>query len=565
MAADQGGNNGQPVAQPVSREKILHALASLMANKDAAYVAGVRSRAAKGNLQIKGESITAEIVDEALTRLPKTEEKAKVAEAAPAAGARWTPSSASIASIVSKALMECEDAEQYMERVRVVGDAKVAVLPKPDVNTTPTGEFLCSEEWADTVARMVNRKDGRVYVRLRNFSGWVSSRSRNDYNKVVLDVEEGKAPLEPGTAQVIATSRAMRLLPHMTQEGYQVSNASGTKVRRFRTTVITPILQTADCSAANVAKLQPKEEFLSDGAFLRAADGRAYLHLKDGKGWICERTKSDFSKLAIEPCGSAEDLVEEIEEPGVPQPARARAGGKKKVFLLEHAEVTEVETVAHDAAQPGADAEAAPPEVVFRSDAEIWPEEYHPPKPIGRTTRLALRRLFVCHGKKVKECEEDLKEVTAKAATFGRACPAQKELLQYAEDLKKEMQKAKKEWSAAVKKELSGSAALSPGGHSPAKSDASKSAGARQGSVMPVQVRGGRWFCAMLGSLGGGDEGGNRQCGPLRPTEQEASEDLQQMLQAKVTKRKASDSAEAPAPKKGRAKAKAEAKEKAEA
>eukprot|EP00439_Symbiodinium_sp_Y106_P025317 s917_g3.t1 len=211
---------------------------------------------------------------------------------------------------------------------------------------------------------------------------------------------------------------------------------------------------------------------------------------------------------------ASEDLRK---EPGVPQPARARAGGKKKVFLLEHAEVTEVpETVAHDAAQPGADAEAAPSEVVFRSDAEIWPEEYHPPKPIGRTTRLALRRLYVCHGKKVKECEEDpgraddlglehlevpvllvaafsaalslscairstlqkedLKEVTAKAATFGRACPAQKELLQYAEDLKKEMQKAKKEWSAAVKKELSGSAALSPGGHSPAKSDASKSA-----------------------------------------------------------------------------------------
>ncbi|CAE6910379.1 unnamed protein product [Symbiodinium natans] len=229
--------------EAVSREKILHALASLMANKDAAYVAGVRNRAAKGNLQIKGQSITEEIVDEALTRLPKAEEKTKPLEPPAAVGARWTPSSASIASIVSKALMECEDAEQYMERVRVVGDAKVAVLPKPDVNTTPTGEFLCSEEWADTVARMVNRKDGRVYVRLRNFSGWVSSRSRNDYNKVVLDVEEGKPSLEPGTAQVIAMSRAMRLLPHMTQEGYQISNASGTKVRRFRTTVITPKLR----------------------------------------------------------------------------------------------------------------------------------------------------------------------------------------------------------------------------------------------------------------------------------------------------------------------------------
>ena len=245
MAADQGGPTANGVsAQQVSKESILRALASLMANKDAAYVAGVRSRAAKGNLSIKGQSITEEIVCEALTRLPKAEDKPKPAADANAAapGARWTPSSASIASIVSKALMECEDAEQYMERVRVVGDTKVAVLPKPDVNATPTGEFLCSEEWADTVAKVVSRKDGRVYVRLRNFSGWVSSRSRNDFNKVVLDVEEGKAPLEPSAAQVIAMSRAMRLLPHMTQEGYQTSNTSGTKVRRFRTTVMTPTL-----------------------------------------------------------------------------------------------------------------------------------------------------------------------------------------------------------------------------------------------------------------------------------------------------------------------------------
>ena len=71
MAADQAGQNPNGAsAQAVSREKILHALASLMANKDAAYVAGVRNRAAKGNLQIKGQSITEEIVDEALTRLP---------------------------------------------------------------------------------------------------------------------------------------------------------------------------------------------------------------------------------------------------------------------------------------------------------------------------------------------------------------------------------------------------------------------------------------------------------------------------------------------------------------
>mmetsp|Transcript_60693 Transcript_60693/g.141938 ORF Transcript_60693/g.141938 Transcript_60693/m.141938 type:complete len:576 (+) Transcript_60693:36-1763(+) len=572
MAADQAGN---AAAGEVSREKILHAIASLLANKDATYIAGVRSRAAKGNLQIKGQNISEEMVTEALSRVPKGEEKPKVqvettmTTPVVSAGLRWTPSSASIQAVVSKALMECEEAEPYMERVRVVGDSKVAVLPKPDVNTTPTGEYLASDEWADAVARVVSRKDGRVYVRLRNHTGWVSSRSRKDYAKVVLDVEEGKPSLEPSSMQVIGCSRATRLLPNVTQDGYQVSNHSGSKLRRFRTTVMVPILQSPDGNAASVAKVQAKEEFLADGAYLRAEDGRAYLHLKDGRGWICERARADFSKLAVEPCGSAEDLVE-LEDTGVLQPARARAG-KKKVFVLEHSAAVEApETVAHDAAQPGADSDAAPAETIFRSDIEIWPEDMHPPKPINKTIRLKLWRLFVCHGVKLKECHEDLKEVSEKAGSFGRACAAQKELLQYAEDLKKEMQKVKKEWSAAVKKELDG-AAMS--GHAPDKVEEPTSGGASAGAVMPVQVRGGRWFCATLTSRSdhdGEDAGatghGSRQSGPLRPSAEEAAEDLKRMLQARDSKRKAeatSDPSAAPA-KRGRRAVKSDAKDAAD-
>ncbi|CAJ1377220.1 unnamed protein product [Effrenium voratum] len=419
-------------------EKILHALATLLASRDASYIAQIRQRAASGNLQVKGCKIDEGVVCEALSSLDKTPPGN--------AGLRWTPT-ASPASLASKVLSECEEAEPFSERVRVVGNTKLAVLVKPDVTSTATGEYLPPEQWAETIGRVVNRKDGRVYVRLRAFTGWVSSRSRKEYAKVVLEAE--KSSLEPPNVQVIARSRAARLLPQMTQEGKVTGSG---EARRFRTTLVAQILPHPDYTGAVVGgKLNAKEEFLADGAFLRPVDGRAYLHLKDGRGWICERAKMDFSKLAVTPCGAADDLIDdEMEESGIQQPVRTRAG-VKKVFVVER----EVEPrVGKDAAQPGAENAVPDLPMIFRSDQEIWPEDLGPPRPIAKLLRAKLRRLYVSHGARATECEEDLKEVSARASSYGRACPAQKELLQYAEALRKESQKAKKEWSAAVKELL---------------------------------------------------------------------------------------------------------------
>eukprot|EP00435_Cladocopium_sp_Y103_P039685 s104_g10.t1 len=160
-------------------------------------------------------------------------------------GKRWEPTEASPAALAAKALAECEEAEPYNERVRVVGNQKVQVLPKPDNNLPVTGDSLDVNQWAETCARVVNRKDGRVYVRLRHINGWISSRSRKDFSKVVLEVESGKE-LEPASTQVISRSRVARLMPLMTQEGKFLIDKKDAAPRRFRTTIMVQILPTPD-------------------------------------------------------------------------------------------------------------------------------------------------------------------------------------------------------------------------------------------------------------------------------------------------------------------------------
>lgn len=525
MTADQGD------VQPPSTQQVLEGIASLLATKDQDYIEHFKKRARKNPLRIKGVEVSEEMVIAALTLKASTQE-------APA-GQRWEPTEASPAALAAKALAECEEAVPYNERVRVVGNQKIPVLPKPDNSLLPTGESLDVNHWAETCARVVNRKDGRVYVRLRHINGWVSSRSRKDFSKVVLEVESGKE-LEPASTQVIGRSRVARLMPLMNQEGrFLIDRKDAPNARRFRTTIQVQILPTPDSTGANAAKLNAKEEFLADGAYVKAADGRAYLHLKDGKGWICERAKADFSKLAVEPCGPAEDFLDEEDEAVAPA-VRTREAGKK-VIMLEKSEA-----FGNDVEEPGV-GDPSPEEgsAVFRSDAELWPEELKP-KAIKKSLRLQLRRLYLLHGQKVKDCNEDLKEVTDRAATFGRACPAQKELLQYAEALRKEADKAKKAWSDAVKALLK----ENPLEDQPAP--------AMVGSgVSPVQVRGGRWYCAMLQHTEESGSGVTRQCGPLRMSQQDALADLKRLQEAKDEnlKRKSEAPEEAEAPnKKGKTK-----------
>eukprot|EP00438_Fugacium_kawagutii_P021875 Skav233044 [mRNA] locus=scaffold909:1252693:1260197:- [translate_table: standard] len=90
------------------------------------------------------------------------------------AGQRWTPSETSAEALCAKAVEECEDAEAFHQRVRVVGGQSLLVLPKPDIfrkdkddkdQTSQTSRFFSlSDGWTETIARVTNRRDGRVYV-----------------------------------------------------------------------------------------------------------------------------------------------------------------------------------------------------------------------------------------------------------------------------------------------------------------------------------------------------------------------------------------------------------------
>eukprot|EP00930_Biecheleria_cincta_P084280 TRINITY_DN73772_c0_g1_i1.p1 TRINITY_DN73772_c0_g1~~TRINITY_DN73772_c0_g1_i1.p1 ORF type:complete len:599 (-),score=144.44 TRINITY_DN73772_c0_g1_i1:47-1843(-) len=571
MAADQGSAGTAVGSQePLERAKILNALASLLGSKPAEYCAEVQRRAAAGNLNIKGQQIPPELVREAL-QLSSGNPAPAPQPAGPqlAAGKRWMPTSSTVASLSAKALMECEDAEQFCEKIRVIGGNKVAVLPKPDVLSNPTGEIVVQGEWTEVVARVVSRRDGRVYLRLRNYTGWVSTRSRKEFSKVVLEGEESRPPLEPPTVQIMSRGRALRLLQPMTEGGRPLHAAptpsldgvqtAGPEPRMFRATGIVNILPRPDCAGIAVAgaKLNAKEEFLADGAYLRPEDGRAYLHLQDCRGWICERAKSDFSRLVIEPAGPLSDLDaadEFVEAAGVAQPLRARAKDGKKVIVVERSaeEAATSSATASAPADPNAVGtlpggaaidESLPAQLVLRSDMEIWPEELRPPRPLGKDLRVELRRLFSFYGVKLNECEEDVKQLQEKADAGAKG---KKELLAYVDTLKKEMQKLKKEWTSAAKAVL----VKLPAASFPAKSKQASPEPEPEpeqhigGSIMPVQVRGSRWFCASLGGRSlepdaaeeeqrGGT--GLRHMGPLRSTREEASADLKQLLQAKAS------------------------------
>lgn len=568
MAADQGAT--AVAKEPLERAKILNALASLLASKPAEYGAEVQRRAAAGNLNIKGQQISEDLVREALqlssgTPAPET----KPAGPQLAAGQRWTPSSATVASLSAKALMECEDAEQFCEKIRVIGGNKVAVLPKADVLSNPTGEMVMQGEWTEVVARAVSRRDGRVYLRLRNYTGWVSTRSRKEFSKVVLEGEETRPPLEPPSVQVMSRGRALRLLQPMTEGGRPLHAAatasleglaaSGPEPRTFRATCTVHILPRPDCAGAVPiagARFNAKEEFLADGAYLRPEDGRAYLHLQDRRGWVCERSKNDFSRLAVEPAGPLCDLDaadEFVEAAGLAQPLRARAKDGKKVIVVERSAEQAASSSATASAPgdsktvgtvPGGAAidESLPAQLVLRSDVEIWPEELRPPRPLGKDLRVKLRRLFSFYGVKLNECEEDVKQLKEKADAGAKG---KKELLQYIDTLKKEMEKVRKDWTKAAKAVLEKlpAAPVPSKGKQASPEPEPEPEQHTGGSIMPVQVRGSRWFCASMGGRSwdpdAGDEeqrGGSsvRHIGPLRSTREEASADLKQILEAKA-------------------------------
>lgn len=335
----------------------------------------------------------------------------------------------------------------------------------------------------------------------------MATRSRKDFSKPVLAAPHGQPPLEPTSCVPRLASAALRLLPRVAVDafGRPEPPAGGSQKKdeepqRFRAMSKCAILKVPGAVTAAAAQINAKDEFVADSCCQVLSEGRVYLHLQDGRGWICERLRNDISRFGVEPCsgftvdeGDVEDEVAEDE------PAAAQ-----------------------NAAQAAAEAEAAKSAPrTFRSDAELWPEKGMG-QPLSGATRVKLRRVFLFYGVKTRECDEDLQEVQSKIKTFSKASAAQKELQQYADQLRKEADKARKAWAAKVKETLAEAAAAEP--------EAEAADDVRSG-VFPVQVQGRRWHCAMIRE---DDGGASKQLGPLRPTAGEAVEDLKRMRDFKV-------------------------------
>merc|ERR1719453_104539 len=111
---------------------------------------------------------------------------------------RWTAATPSQEALVQRSQQEQDNAEAFICKVRNTSDKKVATLVKADVLGRPTGRHIEPGESFDVVARCHRQQDGRAYLRLgESLGGWVSTRSRKEYWKVVLAAETAEQ-LEPG-------------------------------------------------------------------------------------------------------------------------------------------------------------------------------------------------------------------------------------------------------------------------------------------------------------------------------------------------------------------------------
>jgi len=282
------------------------------------------------------------------------------------------------------------------------------------------------------------------------------------------------------------------------------------------------------------AVLSTGGEFTADGVHVDAKDGRAYLHLQDGRGWVCERLRTDFRRFAVEP-------LHELDEDSNATRRKATEGNAN-VVVVER----KVSNTAKAApAKPTRCLSSKQEPVVFRSDSDLWPNPLGSPRPINMEMRRALRRLAKYYGCKLQECKVDLQEVEKRIEAFATACPGRKLLETHADTLRKERDSVEKKWTALVQKEI---------GNSPVCSAAVPSPCSANARIAPVQVLGELWHCATL--LVEEDSGDDWCLGPLRAEARLAAEDLQLMKnrtvfgKTKRGKRKNGDGEGGPAAKK---------------
>mmetsp|Transcript_9309 Transcript_9309/g.16793 ORF Transcript_9309/g.16793 Transcript_9309/m.16793 type:complete len:488 (+) Transcript_9309:61-1524(+) len=221
-------------AQPESsREKAVELIATMLMQKGGALVEQARRKAEAGeSLQVKGVKVDAEMLKEALLRsgalLKHSDAPKAVTSAAPSArwspakeatsSSRWRPAAASDMMLTSRALEECEQAEVFVRTVDVVNASDARVFPRPDVLQPPMKVQLGSGQ-AIVIARWYCHRDGRLYLRLKDPEGWVSSRSVHDMTVVVIAPLSGEPALEPLNFAATLPSNATSLLPSAEDTG----------------------------------------------------------------------------------------------------------------------------------------------------------------------------------------------------------------------------------------------------------------------------------------------------------------------------------------------------------
>merc|ERR1712070_1168802 len=87
-------------------------------------------------------------------------------------------------------------AEMFAKKISCHPDVKkIGILTDPDLSATPTGEYLLAGQMY-TVNERAFTSDGRVFLHLaeegnESLTGWVSTRSRKEFEKVVLVAADG--------------------------------------------------------------------------------------------------------------------------------------------------------------------------------------------------------------------------------------------------------------------------------------------------------------------------------------------------------------------------------------
>lgn len=145
--------------------------------------------------------------------------------------------------------------------------------------------------------------------------------------------------------------------------------------------------------------------------------------------------------------------------------------------------------------------------------------------PLLRAERVALARVALAHGARLREVRQDLEEATSSQDKFKRKCPAKTALEEVCADLCEEEQRLLQAW----REEAKAVARAQDGSSQPV-------AIAFPTGVRPAVVRGRRWFFAELRG-----QRPRRFLGPLRPTVNGAAEDYMALCAAAGGQARAGD------------------------